>query len=73
MTKLCVHNNCTCSAVEPERKIITLPDGYNGHTMRFYAKPIAIEVNLVRLQVAEEGKRWMSKLWPKWYLEKYSA
>ena len=72
MTKLCIHNDGTYSSVS-ERKIITLPDGYNGHTMRFYAKPIAIEVNLIRLQCAEVGKEWMSKLWPKWYLEKYSA
>ena len=71
MNKLTVHSDGSCSVVE--RKIITLPDGYNGHTMRFYAKPIAIEVNLIRLQCAEVGKEWMSKLWPKWYLEKYSV
>jgi len=63
MTKLAVHNDGSCSVVE--NQIITLPDGYNGHTMRFYAKPIAVEVNLIRLQCAEVGKEWMSKLWPK--------
>jgi len=69
MIKLAIHSEGTCTVVE--RPIITLPDGYNGHTMRFYAKPIAIEGNLIRLQCAEVGKEWMSKTWPKWYLEKY--
>jgi len=56
--------------INHEPKIITLPDGYNGHTMDFYLSPIAIDGNLVKLQVAEEGKKYMSKWWPLDYIAK---
>jgi len=69
MTKLAVHSDGSCSVVE--NQIITLPDGYNGHTMDFYLEPISIEGDSVRLQVAEKGKEWMSKLWSKDYITKY--
>jgi hypothetical protein len=44
---------------------ITLSNGYNGHTLRFNAVPVAVEQNSVKLHVAEPGKeyliRWASK------------
>lgn len=42
-----------------ENNTITLSDGYNGHTARFYSRPIAIDGNLVKLQCAEPGKEYM--------------
>jgi hypothetical protein len=39
--------------------IVTLPDGYNGHTVRCYAEPIERDGNLVKLRVAEPGKEYM--------------
>lgn len=42
-----------------ENNTITLPDGYNGHTARFYSRPIAIDGDLVKLQCAELGKEYM--------------
>jgi hypothetical protein len=38
---------------------ITLPDGYNGHTLRFAAEPIAVAGNSVKLHVAEPGKEYL--------------
>lgn len=34
--------------------IVELPDGYNGHTHKFYADPIAVDGNVVKLQSAEK-------------------
>lgn len=43
--------------------IITLPDGYNGHTAKFYANPLSVDGNLLKLQCAETGMgyciRWV--------------
>lgn len=41
--------------------IITLPDGFNGHTIRCYTKIIEESKNAVKLQVAEPGKEYMFK------------
>ena len=44
---------------------ITLPDGYNGHTAKFFATPTHQDADSVRLTRAEPGKdyqvRWCSK------------
>lgn len=34
---------------------IELPDGYNGHKIKFFAEPIVRESNLVKLRCAEPG------------------
>lgn len=48
-----------------ERKVIELPDGFNGATMAFYAEPIESDGDLVKLQCALPGKshliRWARK------------
>lgn len=45
--------------------IIELPDGYSGNTAKFYAEPIAVDGDLVKLRCAEPGKhyliRWVRK------------
>lgn len=38
---------------------IALPDGYNGHTARFYTEPVQTDGELVRLRCAEPGKEYM--------------
>lgn len=47
------------------RKIIELHDGFNGATMAFYAEPIEVDGDLVKLQCALPGKgylfRWARK------------
>jgi len=42
-------------------QIIELPDGYNGHTAKFYIEPIEVEGDLVKLQCAEPGKEYMAR------------
>lgn len=39
-------------------EVITLPDGYNGHTKRFYAQPIERDGGTVKLQCAEPGMHY---------------
>ena len=39
--------------------VVTLPDGYNGHTMKFYADPIEVMGDTVKLRCAEPGKNNM--------------
>jgi len=39
--------------------IINVPDGYNGHTVKYFAKPIYISKTIVRLRCAEIGKSYM--------------
>lgn len=39
--------------------IIVLPDGYNRHTKEFFAKPIAVDGNNIKLQVAVPGEEYM--------------
>ena len=41
---------------ETTPKIIILPDGFNGHLARFFAEPIEIDGNLVKLRCAEPGQ-----------------
>lgn len=38
---------------------ITLLDGYNGDTAKFYTRPLAIDGDLIKLQCAEPGKEYM--------------
>lgn len=33
--------------------IITVPDGYNGHTAKFHSIPLSVDGNLLKLQCAE--------------------
>lgn len=40
---------------------IQLPDGYNGHTVTCFAKPIMEGKSIVWLQVAEPGKQYMRR------------
>lgn len=40
-------------------RIVRLPDGYNGHTILFYAEPVAVDGDTVRLRCAEPGKDYM--------------
>lgn len=51
--------------MKTERKIIELPDGFNGATMAFYADPIEVDGEMVKLQCALPGKghliRWARK------------
>lgn len=43
-------------------KLITLPEGYNGHTYRYFAKPIVDNGNsIVILRCAEPGKEYMKR------------
>lgn len=51
------------------KQTITIPDGYAGHTVTVYAKPIKRDGDLVKLRCAEPGKEWMIKwayAWEKW-------
>ena len=44
-----------------EERTILLPDGYNGHKMRYFKKPIKIDGDLIQLQCAENGKEYLHK------------
>ncbi|CAJ6611449.1 Uncharacterised protein [Burkholderia pseudomallei] len=50
------------AATESVAKVpmVTLSDGYNGHTVRFDANPIEIDGELVKLRCAESGKEYMT-------------
>lgn len=51
-------------------RIITLPDGYNGHTAKFFAVPLVVEKHSVKLRCAEPGKEYMCKwAWKDEYLK----
>jgi len=41
-------------------EIIELADGYNGNKAKFYAEPIAVDGDLVKLRCAEPGKEYMT-------------
>ena len=52
-------------------KTITLPNGYNGHTVKCFTKIIEEDENTVKLQVAEPGKEYMFKwCWKEEYKKK---
>lgn len=38
---------------------ITLPDGYNGHTVELHAEPLSVERGMVMLAVV--GREWLIK------------
>ena len=40
-------------------EFITLPNGYNGDTVKCYAEPIQKDKDLLKLRCAEEGKEYM--------------
>ena len=42
-------------------KIITLPDGYNGHTRPFFAWPVAEDQACVKLHCADPGEEYLIK------------
>lgn len=44
----------------PQRKTVRLADGYNGHTVLYFTDPIETDGELVKLQVAEPGRGFMS-------------
>lgn len=44
----------------PEGQVVALPDGFNGHTVKFYVEPIEIHGDTVKLRCAEPGKEYMS-------------
>ncbi|MBK1902215.1 MULTISPECIES: hypothetical protein [Burkholderia] len=44
----------------PDAKVVILPDGYNGHTMKFFADPVQVDGNVVKLRCAEPGKEYMT-------------
>jgi len=39
--------------------IVSLPDGYNGHSARFTAAPVKRDGNLLKLHSAEPGKGYL--------------
>ena len=43
-----------------DARIVTLPDGYNGHTMRFNAHPLEVSGDTVKLRCAVPGKEYMT-------------
>lgn len=43
----------------PHRQTVRLPDGYNDHTMVFYADPICVDGRHAKLQCAEPGKSYL--------------
>ena len=40
-------------------RTIALPDGYNGHSLRFYVKPLEVDGHMLKLQCAEPGKEYL--------------
>ncbi|CAB3754377.1 hypothetical protein [Paraburkholderia humisilvae] len=40
-------------------QVVFLPDGYNGHTVAFFAEPVAVEGDAVKLHCAEPGKEYL--------------
>ena len=44
-----------------KNNIITLPDGYNGHTVKCFTAPLEETKTAVKLPVAEPGKECMFK------------
>ena len=41
--------------------VITLPDGYNGHTALFDPDPIDMEHGQVKLRCVEPGKEYLTR------------
>jgi hypothetical protein len=42
-----------------DARVVTLPDGFNGHTRRFYADPIETDGETVKLRCAEPGEEYL--------------
>lgn len=45
--------------MERKGKTITLPDGFNGHTVTYFAEPVFIGNSIVKLRRADPGKEYM--------------
>lgn len=43
----------------PEAQVVTLPDGFNGHTLKFFVEPIEVLGDTVKLRCAEPGKGYL--------------
>jgi hypothetical protein len=43
------------------KKTISLPNGYNGHTVKCFTDILEESANAVKLQVAEPGREYMFK------------
>jgi hypothetical protein len=41
--------------------IVELPDGYNGATLPFFADPVEVDGDLIKLQCAAAGKEYMHR------------
>lgn len=41
------------------KETVTMPDGYNGHTVRLYTKPLETDGPLAKLACAAPGKEYM--------------
>jgi len=48
-------------AKNPQDRIINLPDGYNGHTVPYFATPIQEGKSIVWLRCAVPGKEYMKR------------
>lgn len=53
-------------------KTIILPDGYNGHTLPFYAEPVETDRNWIKLKCAEPSLEYAYKWITMEYYKKYS-
>ena len=42
------------------KRIIVVPDGYNGHTIKMYASPVAEDSQMVKLGCAEPGREYQA-------------
>lgn len=43
----------------PNANVVTLQEGYNGHTMKFFSHPVRVDGDAVKLRCAEPGKEYM--------------
>ena len=56
------------------KKIVTLPDGYNGDTVKVYSEPVETDGLLVKLQVVDSYMiRWIDKTFLANYIRKSKA
>ena len=51
------YNECLCNLMgETKGKVAVYPDGYNGHTLRFFTDPFAWDGDVAKLRCAEFGQ-----------------
>lgn len=58
---LAYYNECLCNLMG-KGKVVCLPNGYNGHTSRFFALPLERDGRLVKLRCAEFNE-WHLIMW----------